>query len=304
MTALTEQEIGWINEVAGRLRLIQADATATTPENRHEYLREEVARNLKAVSPSNRKRMLEALLTRFPVATRTPEAASAPASKAETPEALAAQFVAMALAASVEKREEIKKLLKEAGLAGAESAGQPVEAPEEVRKALRLPAGQELHFARLARLVLILLDMVQRLDDRALDTMRDLSPRHPLLRRPQDFRQAVAQFLGGDDASLETQVRMVSSLLGALMVALQGGGKEFGHQYLERFSPSAILEVVESEKLFGWLPGQPSKKDCCWDKYDDLSKMFATADLVDRQIKECQVAFIKKRGLAGQQGAS
>src|ERR1700681_1212555 len=87
VTVLTEQESNWVSELAGRLRLIQADAAATTPEKRREFLQEEVARNFKPLPPANRKRFLEALLARFPVAGQivnfsapaaAPVAASAP----------------------------------------------------------------------------------------------------------------------------------------------------------------------------------------------------------------------------------
>src|SRR2546423_11511651 len=68
VTVLTEQESDWVSELANRLRLIQADAVSSTPEKRREFLQEEVARHFKPVPPANRKRFLEALLARFPIA--------------------------------------------------------------------------------------------------------------------------------------------------------------------------------------------------------------------------------------------
>ena len=68
-------------------------------------------------------------------------------------------------------------------------------------------------------------------------------------------------------------------------------GKDFGRDYLSRFSPAAIEDVVAGEggKLFG-----PNKKERCWDKYTDLANDFATPDLIDRRIKDCLAAFIER----------
>ena len=40
--ALTCDESGWVEQVAGRLRSVQADAVGATLEQRHEHLREEL----------------------------------------------------------------------------------------------------------------------------------------------------------------------------------------------------------------------------------------------------------------------
>src|SRR5690349_17252127 len=72
MALLTEQESDWVNALAGRLRLIQADAAGKPAEDRRGFLQEEIARNLKSVPPANQKRFLDALLTRFPVRGQVP----------------------------------------------------------------------------------------------------------------------------------------------------------------------------------------------------------------------------------------
>ena len=304
VTALSEQENNWLADAVRRLRLIQANGRDVAPAKRAEYLREELTRNLDTVPPANRKRFLQALLSQFPVAGRTvaqPRSAPPePVPPAESQDEALERFLQMLTELAPEKRPAITQRLSAAGVVGVKQEDDQSALAEELRVALRLPAGQTPQLNRLARLAVVLIDMLQRVDERALDTMRDLSAKHPLLKRPQDLRQAAAQWLSGDNTALEAHLRMVSSLLGALLAALQAGAKDFGHQYLERFSPSAILEVVESEKRFGWLPGQPSKKECCWEKYEDLANALATADLVDRQIKDCLVAFMKRRGLGGQ----
>jgi len=304
VTVLTEQEISWISEVAGRLRLIQADTVAAAPEQRREYLMEEVARNLETVAPAQRKRYLEALLSRFPVAGQiiepAPAATSPPIPEPVSADQLLAQLLVVASELPQEKRNQLSKRLAAAGLAPAPPGAPTLEIPEELRKALGLGAGLQPRLDRLAQLGGILIEMVHRLNDRAVDTMRDLFPKNPLLERPPDFRLAATQFLTGESESVDAQVRMVSSFLGSLLVALQGGGKDFGRHYLEKYSPSAILEVVESEKQFGLLPWQQTKHECCWSKYVDLAKEISTPDLIDRKIKERLAAFVKQWGLGGQ----
>jgi hypothetical protein len=219
---------------------------------------------------------------------------------AESPDELSARFLAVVAELPLEKRAEISKRLAEAGLAPAVPDAPVLETPVELRKALGIPADQQPRLDRLAQLTVVLVEMVQRLNDRGVDAMRDLFPRNPQLDRPSDFRQMAARYLTGDIESLESQVRGISSLLGTLLVALQGGGKDFGRQYLERYSPAAILEVVENEEQFGVLPWQQTKKECCWNKYDDLAREISTPDLVDRKIKESLAAFVKRRGLGAQ----
>jgi hypothetical protein len=304
VTVLTEQESDWISAVAGRLRLIQSDAAAAAPEQRREYLKEELTRALKPVPPAQRRRYLEALVARFPVAGQVlkpaPSPAPAPKPAAETPERLLARLLAVAAGLAPEQRAQFSQRLAEAGLAPAQPNASILEVPDTVRKALGLAGGQQPRLDRLAQLGVAVVDMVQRVNDRAVDAMRDLFPKSTHLERPPDFRLAAAQFLTGEADSLDAQVRLISGMWGTLLVALQGGGRAFAVKYLEKYSPSAIVEVIESEKQFGSLPWQQSKKECCWDKYDDLAREMATVDLIDRRIKECVARFVKDKGLAGQ----
>jgi hypothetical protein len=307
VTVLTEQEIDWISAVAGRLRLVQADAEPASPEKKRDYLMEETARALKTVPPAQRKRYLEALLSRFPVAGQVtkpvPVPAAAPATPkptAESPDQLLTRFLGAVAELPPGKRAEYSKRLADAGLLPALPEAPVLEVPPEVWKALGLAADQQPRLDRLAQLSVILVDMVHRLNDRAVEAMHDLFPRSQQFDRPTDFRQAASRFLTGETESLDSKVRAVSSLLGTLLVALEGGCRDFGRQYLERYSPSAILQVVENEQQFGLLPWQQSKQECCWRKYNDLAKELSSPDLVDRKIKESLAAFVKRKGLSGE----
>jgi len=304
--ALTGEESGWITEVAGRLRLIQVDADTAAPEQRREYLNEEIARSFKGVAPAQRKRYLEALHACFPVAgqmvtTSAPAPAAArtpaPAPVPETFEQLMERFLKAAKELPDPQRVEVAKRLGEADLTWVDKDKAVLEITDELRQGLGLPADRQPNLRNLVQLCARLVKEFQELDKTAVNTMKELAPRSSLLKRPQDFRNAVGQFLTQDEASLEPQVRVVTSLLFALLAAMLGGGKDFALQYVRRLSPPAIEDVVEGEgggSIFG-----KNKKERCWDKYVRLAKDYETSDLVDRRIRDCLAAFVEKTVLGG-----
>ncbi len=300
---LSDQEGAWVQQLANRLRLVQVDAGAATPQQRREFLNEEIAHHLKGVSPARRKPLLETLLERFPVSGQIPRpVASVPSPPPaavpaipETFEALLERFLKAARELPEAKRQGTTKTLAEAGFISTAAPAPSPETPEDLAQVLGLPAGQSVRLANVVRLCAALLDVFQRLDQTALGTMREVAPRSQLLRRPQDFRTAVLRYLSGEDDSIDAQVRMVSGLLGALLAAILGGGRDFGRHYVERLSPSAIEDVVMGEggsSIFG-----KSKKERCWDKYVLLAREFETPDLVDRRVRDCVAAFVEKKVL-------
>src|ERR1017187_4153451 len=159
MTALTEQESKWVDELAGRLRLIQAGAATTGAEKRREYLQEEVARQFAEVPPGNRKRYLTALVARFPVCGRLAGLGSAmvaapPAPKPveENAEQILERFLIAAAGVSEERRLEMARRLAEKGLAWFDRDALVLDLSEELRRKLGVPAGQQLRATRLVEL--------------------------------------------------------------------------------------------------------------------------------------------------------
>ena len=302
---VTEDESIWINEVAGRLRLIQADAATAAPDKRREFLHEEIARNLKTVVAGNRKRYLEALLRRFPVGGDLVKAAGTPAPAApvaaaqprtDTPEEIIERFFDVVSKLPEPARAELSKRLAEAGFNWVDRNELVLEVSNELRQKLGLPEGQQPRLARVVELAVLLVDMLARLDQTALNALRELSQRSKLLRRPEDFRTATARFLTSDDQSLDPYVRAVSSLLGSMLAALLTAGRDFGRQYHERLSPDVIMEVVKSDREYSSVVVGKSKEHCCWEKYKLLAEDFATPDLIDRRIKDCMAAVVEKPG--------
>jgi hypothetical protein len=303
MITLSDQENSLINECVGRLRLIQADSAHLPPDQRREFLNEEINRSFNRVPPANRKRYLEALLVRFPVAgcvaTRVVETAAPPPPppRPETPDGLLEKFIVAAAREPEEKRAEFAKRLAGASLVWVDRDALVLEISQEFQQSLGLKSDQQVHLSRVVDLCGLLIDMLSRLDERGVATMRELSARSQLLRRPQSFRGAAAEFLIDEKDEVESHLQTVRTLLGGLLAALQGGGREFGRQFIQRLSPLAIEDVVAGEGK-GGIFGK-TKEHHCWEKYKQLAEEFSTAELIERRLKDCQAAFVEKTVLGG-----
>jgi hypothetical protein len=106
--------------------------------------------------------------------------------------------------------------------------------------------------------------------------------------------------MAGDSKEIESFFRTVSALLGGMLAAMLGGGRDFGRQLVERYAPSAIEQVVEGEGGGSFIPGMGrSKTDRCWDKYKTISKDIATPDLVDKWVRDCLGKFVEARTRIG-----
>jgi hypothetical protein len=301
MTTLSGQESTWVHEVAGRLRVIQSDTAQVEPARRAEFLQEEVERSLKDVPPANRKRFIGALLERFPVAgkvvsslspaTSVPTAPAPAPVVAETPEETLERFLTSVSKLPAGERSELIQRLLAADLIREQRSPASLELSEESNRALGLLAGQMPRPERIVQMTLLLLDIFARLDQTALKTMEVLSPRSSLLKRSESVRKAVARYLTGEAEGIEPQMREAFGLVAGLLVAPLSGGRAFGQPYVERFSPAAIEDVVTAEGGGGMFA---NKKERCWNRYCDLARDFATADLVDRKIKESLASVVQK----------
>jgi hypothetical protein len=301
MPTTTAKDEGWssVSELCSRLRTIQADTAELSAERRRDFLREEITRSLQGASPPNRKPLLEAVLARFPVGGEVPATAVTPAATPapETFADLQERFLNAVGKLPPEKRAEVTRTLEKEGLAAPVGGGTSGGLPPELSKALNLALSQEPSAEQLGRLCVLLLEVLQRLDQTALATLRELAPKSPLLKKRDDIRTPAAQYLAGRPELLESQVRHITTLLGALMAGFLGGGRDFGRQYVDRLSPPAIEDVVRSEgssSIFG-----RNIKERCWDKYVLLAKDFETPEVVDRRIRDCLAAFIESKVLGG-----
>jgi hypothetical protein len=306
-TTLTDDELDRVNQCASRLRLIQNDSATLSPERRQEYLHDEISRSFKDDSPANRKRLLEALLARFPSAGRLPTetapAASAAAPAPETPQALLERFLKLSADLPQEQKAAFVKKLSEAGYAApAEKVSGPggLEITDVTRQRLGLQPGRDVNPQRLVEVAILFLQTLRDLDRAATLTLKELQPRSALLNRPKVFWALPGQYMTGETQEIEPFFRTVSALLGGMLAAMMGGGKDFGRQYVEKFAPSAIEQVVEGEGGGSLIPGMGrSKAERCWDKYKNLSKDIATPDLMDKWVRDCLGKFVDSRTRIG-----
>ena len=306
-TTLTDDELDRVNQCAGRLRLIQSDSATLSPERRREYLHDEISQSFKDVSPTNRKRLLEALLARFPSGGRMPTdtAPVAPTAAAaqtpETPQALLERFLKLSAELPQEQKDAFAKRLSEAGyMAAGGKVAAGVEVTDAMRQRLGIQPGREPNLQRLMEVTALLLQTLHDLDRAAMLTLKEMNPRAALLNRQKGFWAAPGQYMAGDIQEIEPFVRTVSSLLGGMLAAMLGGGRDFGRQFVEKYSPSGIEQVVEGEGGGSLIPGiGRSKTERCWDKYKTLSKDIATPDLVDKWVRDCLGKFVDARTRIG-----
>ena len=162
--------------------------------------RRELGRGFKNVAPANRKRFLEALLARFPVAGQLLKSAPPqpvpvlPKPVAETLDQILERLLAAAAELPGEKRAEISRRLSEAGFVRVDRDAPLLEISGDLRKRLGLQPDQQPQLTRVAELAAFLIEAMVLLDQNALKTMRELSPRSPLLNRSEDFRKTAARF--------------------------------------------------------------------------------------------------------------
>jgi hypothetical protein len=303
-TTLTDDELDKVNQCAGRLRLIQSDSATLPPARRREYLSDEISHSFKDASPANRKRLLEALLARFPSCGRMPTESSAVAPAAtppETPQALLERFLKLSAELPQQQKADFAKQLAQAGfVAAADKAVGGVEITDVMRQRLGLQPGRDPNLQRLMEVTALLLQTLHDLDRAAMLTLKEMNPRAALLNRPKGYWGAPGQYMAGDTQEIEPFFRAVSALLGGMLAAMLGGGRDFGRQFVEKYSPTAIEQVVEGEGGGSLIPGiGKSKTERCWEKYKTLSKDMATPDLVDKWVRDCLGKFVDARTRIG-----
>lgn len=309
-TTLTDDELDKVNQCAARLRLIQSDSATLSPERRREYLHDEISKSFTDVSPANRKRLLEALLTRFPSGgtmltdIAQVEPSTAASHTPETPQELLERFLKLSAELPQQEKEAFAKRLAEAGFIASAASGKApaagVEVTDTMRQRLGIPPGRELNLQRLMEVTALLLQTLHDLDRAAMLTLKELNPRAALLNRQKSFWATPSQYMAGDTQEIEPFFRSVSALLGGMLAAMLGGGRDFGRQFVEKYSPSGIEQVVDGEGGGSLIPGiGRSKTDRCWDKYKTLSKDIATPDLVDKWVRDCLGKFVESRTRIG-----
>jgi hypothetical protein len=297
MDAQPIEKSTWAESLAARLRLVQADAAGLTAEKRREFLSEEISRKLKELPKPSHKRHLEALLAQFPVGGQVCYSVAVPIAPApvtvepapETFEQVFERFLGMVRnLPEAEKIEAAKRLAAEGIMQPARGEVTP-ETLEKLQKGLGLGGEQEIVAARLAEVAAVLAEAVCKVDQAALASLKQISPRSPVL-RAESLRKTLAQFVVADSPAGPPATRVFEMLLGAMLAALQEGGKEYARRYLERMSPEMIWDVVKGEAKM-W----ENKKEIAWNRFKELAEDYATPEQINKQIREAMGAFIEAK---------
>ena len=285
-TSVLSSEEHWADEVAARLRLLQAAGADEPVEQREAHIEEQVKRSLQSVPAAQRARYLERLTARFPIGQVTiisaPSGQGGADRKPQTPEELALVVGEAWGRFTPEQKKQFRERLAALGLAelataAPTAAATPAPAADagdfsEAKRVFGLAPAENIVPLRLGRLAAIENDFFAKLDTLAWGTWKQVAPQSPLKKDATgDLRSQLRRYLKGDaepsDQQMAQQVdrtrQLVSSLVGSLAVTSRG----FVKRYQTRYSPDAVKDIVRMEGGIGPFGGDAK----CWKKYSELA---------------------------------
>ena len=279
MKTFPAEESAWAGRLAGRLRVLQADAAADAPDLRLDFFREEIERALHDIAPAQRGSHLDALAEQFPDFAPPRGGESEVALLSLPPEVLVADLVDAAPTLPAETRAAWGARLAAAGfgqaapVAGGDAAGAPFDLPAETRARLGLGTTQETDPDRAARLCGLLIELTIALDQLAWSVWKQVAPQS-IVRRDAgpdgDFRRLAGRYLAGDPEVVAAQVSQTldrtRQLIAGLLAAIGPAGGTFARDYLARFSPDAIAEAASAAGGGGFLSSAEQRN---WRKYTE-----------------------------------
>jgi hypothetical protein len=285
-------ETGWATQVAARLKLLQANCADDPPAKKQEYFTEEIDRALAEIPPGQRTAYLRALALKFPAwdgAGSAPLPVGGPAvSSSASPEVLLERLLQAVPQLSEETKGEFTRKLAEAGLVKVEKTGGKFEMPEELQKKLGLTPGQPIRPERTFRLLVLISQEMLKLDSLAWETWSKLAPRSPFrkdARGTTELKVAIEKYLSSDseESSLQMHqfIEKTRKLIAGLVGAIPVGGKKFAEEFLVRFLPKNIEDIVGARG--GGLFGDSIEKRC-WNKYKELA--YPDSDSIEKKLKD------------------
>jgi hypothetical protein len=271
----------WAEQVAGRLRLIQATYADEPGETRQAYLTEELRSQLGEVSMGKRQTYLDALNERFPSWQRAAEGAPAAPREPESVDELLQAMVRIAPRMTAEERQKCRDTMVELGLVEAPDAGS-AEGYTALRKHLILAPGEAIVATRLEKLIIQQMEFLVKLDQLVWTTWKTLAPKSTVKRDTAlgDMRNLVRRYLKGDnevpDLLVAQQIERTRQLVAIMMGSISQVGRAFTKRYLTRYSPDAVRDLVKMEGGGSVLTGTETK---CWRKYAALTEEITEASI-------------------------
>jgi len=172
-------------------------------------------------------------------------------------------------------------------LGGEATASAVWEIPEELRKKLGLEQGG-LQPENAARLLALLLQEFVKLENLTWETWSQLAPRSAVRRDPavDEVKGASARWLRGEagagPAQCQQSVEKTRKMMAGLLAAIALGGKEFAEEYMVRFLPKNIEDVVHSRGGVSLFGDSVEKK--CWAKYKELA--YGDPGAIEKKLRD------------------
>jgi hypothetical protein len=292
MTTNIDNESVWAAGLAARLRLLQVDSADAPPATRRENFTEEIGRALKGISPEKRDIYLNALADKFPMAglsSKSPPPAQTPSNVTmQSPEALLELLLATAPQWDADTKHAFAQKLTEAGLVSKPATQPNWEIPEDLQTKLGLGLDRPLSPENALSLLSLLVQEFIKIDTLTWETWSKLAPRSAIRREPTtggDLKAMSERFISGEArleiGQLRQGLEKTRKIIAGLLAGIALGGKEFAEEYMIRFLPKNIEDVVHSRgmSIFG-----ESVEKKCWVKYKELA--YSDAVTIEKIIRD------------------
>ncbi|TVQ53197.1 MAG: hypothetical protein EA377_08585 [Phycisphaerales bacterium] len=287
------------SEAAMRLRLLQDELADLSPEQREQYLVEELERTLHPLVPDEREQFLAKILERFPcwdrvngelrisisasAGSETNSVAGGNQSETPSAESLAQQLVSQASGLDDESLQRIQRILSEAGLTGS-APSSVVTSQFDVREfagKLPLPAGTEqIDSHRVAALMRLLHTELGKIVELTWTIFRQIEPKPGL--KPERLEMMVAKFLTTDDPrirkQLEARISELSKLAAVLLSSLPFAWR-IAQQEAEKIAPVRIEQAVPKSIFF-------AREQGLWKKYCELAAQHKLEQIIRGHVVE------------------
>ena len=295
----------WAQEVATRLWALQTSFADDPPDQRTQYLIEEIKGSLQGVVMSKWPEYLNALAHRFPGPERID---AAPGNATTTPtepvektlQELVDELLSRATELSKEAKSELAARMESIGLTVGPSRS--LSLPPELRGKLGLTPDQPLDEERLCKLLAALLEMVAALDQLTWNLWKTIAPQSVLRRDSGEAsRRVFGRYLAGDREVATLQINQMlertRQLLAGLLSAIGPAGETYARNHLETFAPEKIRATVEGGSS-GFLSNLEQK---CWRRYVTLANEL-NGPAVEKQIVDAIVGYTEQIVLGSKRG--
>ena len=295
----------WAQQVATRLWVLQSSFADDPPDQRKQYLVEEIKSSLQGVVVSKWPNYLNALAQRFPGPERIDAAPAnavpAPSEPVEkTIEELVEELLTRATELSKEAKSRLAARMKSVGLTV--EPDRSLSLPPELLGKLGLTPDQPLDEERLCKLLAALLELVVALDQVAWNLWKSIAPQSVVRRDTgETSRRVFGRYLAGDREVATLQITQMlertRQLLAGLLSAIGPAGETYARNHLETFAPEKIRVTVEAGSA-GFLSNMEQK---CWRRYVALANEL-NGPAVEKQIVGAIVRYTEQIVLGSKRG--